>query len=73
MSKVMLDGAFPELESLAVPPQTILYGPLTDEAHLYGLLARFQSLGLRVVELRQLPERPAESESESGWGSGSQA
>ena len=29
---------------------------VVDEAHLYGLLARCQSLGLRVLEMRQLPE-----------------
>jgi hypothetical protein len=40
--------------------QTVLFGPVVDEAHLYGLLARCRSLGLRVVEMRQLPERPPE-------------
>ncbi|WP_370071999.1 hypothetical protein [Streptacidiphilus sp. MAP5-3] len=49
--------SFPELDSFVVPHQTVLYGPVTDEAHLYGLLVRFQNLGLRVVEMRQLPER----------------
>ncbi|MDH6129920.1 hypothetical protein P3T39_006913 [Kitasatospora sp. GP82] len=38
------------------PEQTLLFGTVTDEAHLYGLLARFQSLGLRVLEMRKLPE-----------------
>ncbi|WP_329569233.1 hypothetical protein [Kitasatospora sp. NBC_01266] len=56
MSDMTLREAFPELESFAMVNQTVLFGPVTDEAHLYGLLARFQSLGLRVVELRQLPE-----------------
>ncbi|MFI6010160.1 hypothetical protein ACIBAG_15310 [Streptomyces sp. NPDC051243] len=51
-----LISAFPELDSVVVPHQTVLYGPVTDEAHLYGLLTRFQSLGLRVLELRRLPE-----------------
>lgn len=35
---------------------TVLFGQVIDEAHLYGLLARCQSLGLRVLEMRQLPE-----------------
>ncbi|MEZ0095273.1 hypothetical protein [Streptacidiphilus sp. EB129] len=56
MSETTLNEAFPELDSFFAPHQTILYGPITDEAHLYGLLNRFQSLGLRVVEMRQLPE-----------------
>lgn len=55
MSEVTLT-AFPELDSFVVPHQTVLYGPVIDEAHLYGLLVRFQNLGLRVVEMRQLPE-----------------
>ncbi|MFD7609436.1 hypothetical protein [Streptomyces sp. NPDC059828] len=49
-------GAFPELEGATVAEETVLYGPVTDEAHLYGLLARFQDLGLHVVEMRRLPE-----------------
>ncbi len=48
--------AFPELEPHILTTQTILCGPVTDEAHLYGLLLRFQELGLRVTEFRQLPE-----------------
>ncbi|WP_030242378.1 MULTISPECIES: hypothetical protein [unclassified Streptomyces] len=47
---------FPELEHVMMAGQTVLYGPIVDTAHLYGLLTRLQSLGLRVVELRQLPE-----------------
>ncbi|MFE7777071.1 hypothetical protein ACFU5O_24900 [Streptomyces sp. NPDC057445] len=49
-------GAFPELKEATVPEETVLYGPVTDEAHLYGLLARFQDLGLHVVEMRRLPD-----------------
>ncbi|MEV0411627.1 hypothetical protein AB0I68_12715 [Streptomyces sp. NPDC050448] len=51
-----LGGAFPELKSFVITDETVLFGAITDEAHLYGLLARFQSLGLHVVELRRLPE-----------------
>lgn len=47
--------AFPELESFVMAGQTVLYGQVTDEAQLYGLLTRFQSLGLHVVEMRRLP------------------
>ncbi|MFJ9823950.1 hypothetical protein [Streptomyces sp. NPDC101160] len=55
MSETLV-GAFPELEHVMISGQTVLYGPVVDEAHLYGLLARFQSLGLQVVELRRLPD-----------------
>ncbi|MEJ8669159.1 hypothetical protein AB5J55_12855 [Streptomyces sp. R11] len=51
-----LTTAFPEFDSFVVPNQTVLYGQVDDEAHLYGLLIRFQSLGLRVAEFRRLPE-----------------
>ncbi|MFD7402097.1 hypothetical protein ACFV7R_05365 [Streptomyces sp. NPDC059866] len=55
MSEV-LAKVFPELDHVVMSGQTILYGPVVDEAHLYGLLARCQSLGLRIVEMRQVPE-----------------
>lgn len=51
-----LTKAFPELESVVVPDQTVLFGQVADATHLYGLLARCQSLGLHVVEMRRLPE-----------------
>ncbi|GAA3378984.1 hypothetical protein GCM10020367_60710 [Streptomyces sannanensis] len=47
---------FPELEKATVPPLTLLFGTVTDEAHLYGLLVRFQDLGLHVLEMRRLPD-----------------
>jgi hypothetical protein len=31
-------------------------GPITDASDLHGVLDRFQACGLRVVELRQLPD-----------------
>ncbi|MFJ8636009.1 hypothetical protein [Streptomyces sp. NPDC093568] len=51
-----LAKVFPELDHVLMSSQTVLYGSVVDDAHLYGLLARFQSLGLRVLEMRQLPE-----------------
>lgn len=54
-----LAEAFPELDQTAMPDQTLFYGTVTDEAHLFGLLNRFQSLGLHVLEMRQLPEARA--------------
>ncbi|MET7724644.1 hypothetical protein [Streptomyces mirabilis] len=51
-----LTKAFPEMDHVVMSGQTVLFGPVVDEAHLYGLLARCQSLGLHVVEMRRLPE-----------------
>ncbi|ARP73518.1 hypothetical protein LK07_31300 [Streptomyces pluripotens] len=51
-----LAKAFPELDHVVMSGCTILFGLVVDEAHLYGLLARCQSFGLRVLEMRQMPE-----------------
>ncbi|MCH5672081.1 hypothetical protein [Streptomyces gilvus] len=51
-----LAKAFPELEYVLMSGQTVLFGSVVDEAQLFGLLARCQSLGLRVLEMRQTPE-----------------
>ncbi|MFD3732186.1 hypothetical protein [Streptomyces sp. NPDC058632] len=50
-------NAFPELDHVVMPGQTVLFGTVVDEAHLYGLLTRCQSLGLHVTEMRQLPDQ----------------
>ncbi|MBY8339692.1 hypothetical protein LXH13_01440 [Streptomyces spinosirectus] len=50
-----LAKAFPELDHVVMSGQTVLYGFVVDEAQLYGLLARCQSLGLHVLEMRQVP------------------
>ncbi len=50
-------AAFPDLATAEVPmPFTRLFGPVNDEAALRGMLARFDALGLTVVELRRLPD-----------------
>ncbi|MEU6405845.1 hypothetical protein [Streptomyces sp. NPDC046985] len=51
-----LTRAFPELDHVVTSGRTVLSGPVVDGAHLYGLLGRRQSLGLRVLEMRRLPE-----------------
>ncbi|TXG89798.1 hypothetical protein DW322_05690 [Rhodococcus rhodnii] len=50
-------SVFPELSVSDVPgPYTMLYGPVAGPSELRGLLARFDSLGLVVVEMRRLPD-----------------
>ncbi|WP_412075668.1 hypothetical protein ACLF6K_07160 [Streptomyces xanthophaeus] len=50
-----LAASFPELDRIPLREQTLFLGAVSDEAHLYGLLTRFQFLGMRVVEMRQMP------------------
>jgi hypothetical protein len=48
-------AAFEGLTTTVQPVATVLYGPVQDQAALYRLLDRIQSLGLELVEIRQLP------------------
>lgn len=48
-------AAFPELRALPAPPNgTSLNGPIQDNTQLRGILARFDNLGLTVVEMRRV-------------------
>jgi hypothetical protein len=38
--------------------ETVLTGLLEDRASVFGALAQIESLGLDLLELRQLPARP---------------
>ena len=49
----MLLGAFPDLRAQADGTETVLTGPLADQAALYGVLAQFEALGLELLELRR--------------------
>jgi hypothetical protein len=35
--------------------ETVLHGPIRDQAELHGVIDRVQSLGLELVEVRRLP------------------
>jgi hypothetical protein len=52
------DSLLSAFEGMAVtiePVETVVYGPIPDQNTLHELLAKLQSLGLEVVELRRLP------------------
>ena len=59
-------AAFEGLTATVEPVETVLHGPIQDQSSLHGLLDRIQSLGLELVEIRQLPgpadEPPADTE-----------
>lgn len=46
---------FPEPEVATLGEDTVFYGAVVDEAHLFDLLARFRMLDLLVAEMRQAP------------------
>jgi hypothetical protein len=43
--------------------ETVVHGPLADQAALYGFLARLETFGVQVLEVRRLQEesRPGRS------------
>lgn len=48
---------FPELETTeGAAGGTVMFGPVVDASHLHGVLDRFQTLGLTLLEMRQLPD-----------------
>jgi hypothetical protein len=60
-------GDFSEMRIVPAPPETILYGAVTDQAHLHGILTFLEGLGLQIVSVHQLPDPtgPAESQTSS--------
>ena len=53
-------SSFDGMRADMAPAETVLHGPVTDQARLHGLLDRIQSLGLELLEVRRLPppDRP---------------
>ena len=49
-----LAAAFDGLSADRLATQTVLYGEVADQAALFGLLERVQSLGLELVEVRRV-------------------
>jgi hypothetical protein len=52
-------GAFEGMDATVQSVETVLRGPVLDQAALHGLLDRIQALGLELVEVRRLPEGDA--------------
>jgi hypothetical protein len=50
-------AAFPELRVSDAPGKsTTLYGQVDDRAQLEGLLTRFSTLGLDLVDMHRMPD-----------------
>jgi hypothetical protein len=50
-----LAAEFAQLDLVArtQPVETVIHGPVEDQAALYGLLRRIESLGLELLEVRR--------------------
>jgi hypothetical protein len=48
---------FERLTASIEPVETVVHGPLRDQAALNGLLARLETFGVEVLEVRRLHER----------------
>jgi len=47
--------AFPGLRAETHDRDTLLRGPIADQAALHGVLAQIEALGLELLEVRRLP------------------
>jgi hypothetical protein len=56
ISRALLES-FEGMDSDLEPVETVLHGPVRDQAELHGLLDRIQALGLELIEVRRLPGR----------------
>ena len=51
---------FDRLTASVEPVETVLHGPIRDQAALNGLLARLEAFGVQVLEIRRLhPQDPS--------------
>jgi hypothetical protein len=58
---------FERLTASVEPVETVLHGPITDQAALHGLLARLETFGVEVLEVRRIHDRgPAAGENGPG-------
>jgi hypothetical protein len=48
-------ATFEGMSSTVEPVETVLHGPVRDQAELHGLIDRIQALGLELIEVRRLP------------------
>ena len=54
-------GAFVDMSVHDAPAETVISGEVVDDAHLHGVLAQIQNLGLHVVSVLQVPSAPEPS------------
>jgi hypothetical protein len=57
-------SAFPTMVAELKGAETVLTGLLQDRSAVFGVLGQIESLGLELLELRQIRSRPRPPESE---------
>ena len=53
-----VSGALEDFTASVTPAETVMRGELRDQSELHGVLERIQSLGLELIEVRRLGDRP---------------
>ena len=62
--EVLID--FDRLTASVEPVETLVHGPIQDQAALHGLLARLETFGVQVIEVRRLHERDSPADDAAG-------
>jgi hypothetical protein len=55
---------FDRLTASVEPVETLLHGPIQDQAALNGLLARLEAFGVQVIEVRRTHEKDPSADQE---------
>jgi hypothetical protein len=57
---------FDRLTASVEPVETIVHGTIQDQAALHGLLARLETFGVQVIEVRRLHEKDPSAGDQGG-------
>jgi hypothetical protein len=63
-AEALLD--FDRLTASVEPVETVVHGPIQDQAALHGLLARLETFGVQVIEVRRLHEKDPSAGDQGG-------
>ena len=58
---------FEGLRASVEPVETVLHGPVADQAALHGVIDLVNALGLELIEVRRLPGDTGQPDEEQTW------
>ena len=59
---------FDRLTASVEPVETVVHGPIRDQAALNGLLARLEAFGVQILEIRRLHgQEPPSDDGDGRW------